>query len=536
MAPAWQEVDHARIEKRCELVLSGAEVSKRIEEDSFDVSVYTLFHLNFLEVSHTCLPEIPVGIARLVNLTRLVLNANQLSKLPPDLGKLRKLKFLDVSSNVLEELPVELSDLGELQSFNVSNNRLTAFPDEFSKLTRLIVFNFSRNKLEEFPSFLAGETRFEQLTELVANSNNIETLPGKLSNTLPSLKLLDLAGNSVKQVPGEIGDISKLKELLLKDNPLSDKRLKKLVEQCHYKQVLEYVKGHGPRDSKGTAQDKSGASKKGKKKGASAPVDIQEVQNAFEVLQLSSQSPVVIVSDAVQEVRPYIVCCIIRNVYLDRDNRLRKFLTLQNKLHDTICVKRSEATIATHDLAKITGNVYYDAIEPDKLKLTPLGRKQEVSGKELYRQMTEEADAMRKEKKRSTYPGIYKYLYLLKDKTLYPFLRDESKLVISFPPMTNSDGTRISEETRNVFAEVTGNNLPFCKKVMDALLAESLQLGLGNEEALSEAGSTGDDGATTHRLQVEKVKVVDKDGNLRVVYPSKTDLVCPGVVVEQRSE
>ncbi|KAL3244255.1 hypothetical protein MRX96_018879 [Rhipicephalus microplus] len=476
MAPAWQEVDHARTEKRCELVLSGAEVSKRIEEDSFDVSVYTLFHLNFLEVSHTCLPEIPVGIARLVNLTRLVLNANQLSKLPPDLGKLRKLKFLD--------------------SFNVSNNRLTAFPDEFSKLTRLIVFNFSRNKLEEFPSFLAGETRF----------------------------------------PGEIGDISKLKELLLKDNPLSDKRLKKLVEQCHYKQVLEYVKGHGPRDSKGTAQDKSGASKKGKKKGASAPVDIQEVQNAFEVLQLSSQSPVVIVSDAVQEVRPYIVCCIIRNVYLDRDNRLRKFLTLQNKLHDTICVKRSEATIATHDLAKITGNVYYDAIEPDKLKLTPLGRKQEVSGKELYRQMTEEADAMRKEKKRSTYPGIYKYLYLLKDKTLYPFLRDESKLVISFPPMTNSDGTRISEETRNVFAEVTGNNLPFCKKVMDALLAESLQLGLGNEEALSEAGSTGDGGATTHRLQVEKVKVVDKDGNLRVVYPSKTDLVCPGVVVEQRSE
>lgn len=535
MAPAWQEVDHARIEKRCELVLTGSAISKRIEEDSFDVSVYSLTHLNFLEVSHTCLTALPDGIARLVNLSRLVLSGNQLAKLPADLGKLRHLKFLDVSNNVIEELPVEFSNLKELQSLIVCNNRLTAFPEEFNRLTRLIVLNFSRNQLEEFPSFLSGEVRFEQLSELIASNNRIETLPGKLSYALPSVKLFDLAGNLVKQVPGEIGDMSKLKEIQLRDNPLNDKRLKKLVEQCHYKQVLEYIKSHGPRDAsaKGSGQDKSGSAKKGKKKGAAASVDVQEVQNSFEVLQLSSQSPTVIATEAVQEVRPYIVCCIIRNIYLDRDNRLRKFLAVQNKLHDTICVKRSEATIATHDLSKITGNVYYDAIEPDKLKLVPLGRKQEVTGRELYRQMTEEADALRKEKKRSTYPGIYKYLYLLKDKALYPFLRDESKLVISFPPMTNSDGTRISEQTRDVFAEVTGNNLTFCKKVMDALLAESLQLGLGSEEVLSESGG---DGATCLRLQLGKVKVVDREGNLRVVYPSKTDLIFPGIAVEQRPE
>ncbi|KAG0410960.1 hypothetical protein HPB47_011901 [Ixodes persulcatus] len=533
MAPAWQEVDHARVEKRCELVLSGPAISKRIEEADLDASVFTLSHLNFLEVSNTCLSTIPDGIARLVNLTRLVLSANQLAKLPADLGKLRKLKFLDVSRNRIEDLPIEISNLTELQSLIVAGNQLRSLPAEFSKLNRLIVLNFSNNQVEEFPSFLT-ESRFDFLTELVANNNRIEALPAKVAATLPSLKTLDVANNAVKLVPGEVGDCAKLKEIHLKENPLSDKRLKKLVEQCHHKQVLEYVKGHGPREAVSVqGQGKSGGAKKGgKKKGPASSTDLQEVLSTFEVLQLSPHSPVVVVTEAVQEVRPYIVCCIIRGVFLDRDSRLRKFLALQNKLHDTICVKRSEATIATHDLSKITGNVLYDAKDPDKLRLVPLGRKEKMSGRELYRQMTEEADALRKEKKRSTYPGIYKFLYLLKDKTLYPYVSDGAKVVMSFPPITNSEGTRISEDTKDVFCEVTGSNLPFCKKVMDALLTESLRLGLGDEEVHQDEGS----GEVIHRMAVEKVKVVDREGNLRVVYPSKTDLLCDGISVEQRPE
>ncbi|CAN7986576.1 unnamed protein product [Ixodes hexagonus] len=534
MAPAWQEVDHARVEKRCELVLSGSAISKRIEEADFDVSVFTLSHLNFLEVSNTCLSTIPVGIARLVNLTRLVLSANQLTNLPTDLGKLRKLKFLDVSRNRIEELPVEISNLVELQSLIVAGNQLRSLPAECSKLTKLIVLNFSNNQVEEFPFFLT-ESRFDFLTELVANNNRMESLPAKLAVTLPSIKTLDVANNAVKVVPGEVGDCAKLKEIHLKENPLSDKRLKKLVEQCHFKQVLEYVKGHGPREAvSAQGQDKSGGAKKGgkKKKGPASANELQEMLSTFEVLQLSPHSPVVVVTEAVQEVRPYIVCCIIRGVFLDRDSRLRKFLALQNKLHDTVCVKRSEATIATHDLSKVTGNVLYDAKDPDKLMLIPLGRKEKVSGRELYRQMTEEADALRKEKKRSTYPGIYKFLYLLKDKTLYPYVSDGAKVVMSFPPLTNSEGTRISEETKDVFCEVTGANLPFCKKVMDALLTESLRLGLGDEEVCQDDGS----GEASHRMVVEKVKIVDREGNLKVVYPSKTDLQCDGISVEQRPE
>lgn len=91
---------------------------------------------------------------------------------------------------------------------------------------------------------------------------------------------------------------------------------------------------------------------------------------------------------------------------------------------------------------------------------------------------------------------------------------------------------QISEATKDVLCEVTGGNLPFCKKVMDALLTESLRLGLGDEEVLHDEGSA----EASHRMVVEKVKIVDREGNLRVVYPSKTDLLCDGISVEQRPE
>ncbi|XP_064461002.1 leucine-rich repeat-containing protein 47-like [Ornithodoros turicata] len=523
MAPAWQEVQHAKVEKRCELVLSGPPISKRIEEEGhFDASVFALTHLNFLEVSHTCLSTLPDGIARLVNLTRLVLSANQLTQVPAELGSLKKLKFLDISNNGLESIPPELSRLSELQSFNVSFNKLSFLPDDFKSLSHLIVLNFACNEIVDFPTFLT-EGKFDFLTEVVGNKNCIASLPRGLEGSLPALKVLDVSANNIKEVPGEIGDCLKLKEIHLKDNPISDKRLRKLVDQCHYKQVLEYIKNHGPRDVEVT-QDKGGKKGKKKKGGAAAnATDVQAVANKFEILQLQDTSPVVVATDEVHDVRPYVVCCILRKVQLDKEGMLRKFLTLQNKLHDTLCAKRTEATIATHDLSKLSGKVTYSAKPPEQIKLTPLGRTKEMTALELYQQLAEEADALRKEKKRSTYPGIYKYLYLLKDKQRYPYLADDSGQVLSFPPITNSQGTRISEETRDVFVEVTGNSLPFCKKVMDVLLIESLKLGLGCD---------GGEDAPLHSLVVEKVKIVDKEGSLRVVYPSKTDLVCEGIALE----
>lgn len=149
----------------------------------------------------------------------------------------------------------------------------------------------------------------------------------------------------------------------------------------------------------------------------------------------------------VKDIRSYILCCIVDNVNLSGD-RFRKFLQLQTKLHDTVCGKREKSTIATHDLKKLPSNdknfILYTAKEPAHLKIHPLGKFKKVSAQRLYNDLKAEADALRKEKKRNVYSGIHKYLYLLENKPLFSCVEDGLGNVISLPPLTNGDLTKVS--------------------------------------------------------------------------------------------
>lgn len=60
-----------------------------------------------------------------------------------------------------------------------------------------------------------------------------------------------------------------------------------------------------------------------------------------------------------------------------------------------------------------------------------------------------------------------------------------------------------------------------CRRVLDALLRETLLLGISSSEPPSD-GTTLQ--SAHHTLTVQQVRVVDKEGNLKVVYPSRTDL------------
>lgn len=139
------------------------------------------------------------------------------------------------------------------------------------------------------------------------------------------------------------------------------------------------------------------------------------------------------------------MCCIVEQVDLTND-KFRKFLQLQTKLHDNVCGKREKSTIATHDLMKLpAGNsiIAFTAKEPAKLQIHPLGKFRTCTAQKLYNDLKAEAEALRKEKKRNVYSGIHKYLYLLENKTLFPCLQDSLGNVISLPPLTNGDGTKV---------------------------------------------------------------------------------------------
>ncbi|XP_062315693.1 leucine-rich repeat-containing protein 47 [Osmerus eperlanus] len=542
----WAEIEKAANEKRRELVLQGSIVDEKISSNGgLSSRIYSLTLLNYLEIIQCpSLTEIHEDIKNLTNLQSLILCRNKLSFIPKTIGNLKSLKVLDVSVNNLKVLPDEITHLSDLNTLNVSCNNLTSLPDGLCRCTKLSTINISKNEITRFPADFYTD-RLDLLSSIIASDNSIEELCGDV-HKLSALKVLDLSNNKLIEIPADLGDCSKLKEINFKGNKLKDKRLEKMVNGCQTKSILDYLRAGGRGKGKGKQQEEgdkaeSGrvADKKKKQHKKKKNVEEEEVdelnQMVVKILHVS-ESPTaltVTVTSEVKDVRPYLVCCVVKGMNLKSGNALKRFLVAQTKLHDDICGKRTTATIATHDVQLLKGPLVYDARPPAQLKIIPLSRK-EMTSVDLMKQLQLEADDQRKQKKRQNVSGLHKYLQLLDGKELYPCLVDAEGHVISFPPITNSEKTKIRKTTKELFLEVTSStSLQTCKDIMDALIMKMAELNKFTSEHREEAGSEGEcdaapdsasDGMTSSELTIQQVRTVDPDGNLKVVYPSKTDL------------
>ncbi|KAJ6636220.1 Leucine-rich repeat-containing protein 47 [Pseudolycoriella hygida] len=508
----WPEIESTKSGNKRELNLHGAAVSERIDKSGLDATVFDLVNLNLLNISDTSLKELPPQISNLTNLQTILLFGNQLSELPKSIGKLDKLKLLDVSRNKLASLPQEMSDLINLTTINLSNNELESFPTQL-KLTKLGQLDLSYNKLADFPDIC--NEQFTNLSELKLQNNEIIEIPHHIQ-FLINLKHFNMSVNRVTALPKALASISKLKDLHLDGNPISDKRLLKLIEQCRTKQVIDYVKLHGIDSPK----DDSKSSKSRPSKKTAAKTVVKSVHKMI-VSRHVEDSVRVIYMENVKDVRPFILCCSVRNLNLQNSN-LKKFLQIQSKIHDTVCEKREKATIATHDLNKIKGGfIKYTANDPHLIEIIPLGKMKKVTAQKYYENLKAEADALRKEKKRNVFSGIHKYLYMLDKKETFACLEDGEGSVISLPPLTNGDLTKISPETTNVLIEVTsGTSIGDCRQIIEILLKEMLLAGFGTMENVD----SSEEVTILNVLNIQQIKITDLDGNLRTVYPSKTDL------------
>uniref|UniRef100_A0A1A8IIY3 Leucine rich repeat containing 47 n=1 Tax=Nothobranchius kuhntae TaxID=321403 RepID=A0A1A8IIY3_NOTKU len=536
----WPEIEKAATEKRRELVLQGNTIDKRIScIGGLTSSIYSLQLLNYLEVSQCpSLTEIHEDIQHLTNLQSLILCRNKLTIIPEVISSLKSLKVLDLSVNNLKALPEGITQLRELNTLNVSCNCLEVLPGGLSQCTKLSTINISKNRITRFPPDLYSEN-LDLLSTLVASDNLIEELCGEI-HKLPALKVLDVSNNKLREIPSDLSSCPKLKEINFKGNKLSDKRLEKMVNGCQTKSILDYLRGKGRKQGeegvdadRGRSADKKKKQQQKKKKGKETEEQDEEEELNRMVVKVLHISDVptaltVKVSAEVKDVRPYLVCCTVRGMNLKSGNALKRFLMAQTKLHDDLCGKRTIATIATHDAQLLKGPLAYDVKPPTQLKIVPLGRR-EMTAVELIRHLHLEAEELRKQKKRQNVTGLHKYLQLLEGKSFYPCLVDAEGDVISFPPITNSEKTKIKKTTQELFLEVTSAaNLQTCKDVMDALIVKMAELNKFTAEHREEAGSDGEDPAatteTSSQLIVQQVRTVDQDGNLKVVYPSKTDL------------
>lgn len=551
-----------------ELVISGPKHAKQIEdENGLNDIIFRIYSLNFMEVSKTSLNVLSMKIKELENLTHLMLYDNKLEELPSEIGLLKRLKTLDLSNNKIAKLPEEMSQLADLQSLNIINNQISKLPKDLSKWSNLIVIKFSHNKFQQFPHSLCCPTFKQHLTEIHATDNEISNLPMEICH-LSALRHLDLTNNKIEIVPGELADCTKIKTLALMGNPIKDVRLHKMAEKNPTKQIMQYIAKSCKRGGVGADQGKLG--KKARKKQLSTSSDNNEEIDDYnetntapdsvesngganvideecdgqiakkpeplhpthsgkrseapcigkvEILAVHPDNWFIIEAESQVLDERKIVACIVRNLSFPDDKAVKKFLTLQTNLHDTVCGRRELATIATHDLSKIQPRVKLAKMLSHRIQLVPLNRGgKSMSGLDLYKQLNQEAEAYRKEKKRNNYSGIHKYLYLLKGKQHYPVVIDGNNTVITLPPLTNAEHTKITTETRDVLVEVTGSKTPNCKQVLDNLLHDMLKLEIAVRK-------NKDDPLPT--LQIEPVRVVraDEEQKLFVVYPSKIDLI-----------
>ncbi|XP_070260044.1 leucine-rich repeat-containing protein 47 [Myotis yumanensis] len=560
VSEAWPELELAEQQRRRELLLTGPALEERVRAAGgrLPPRLFSLSLLHYLEVSGCgSLREPGPGLARgLPQLQSLVLRRNALGPgLSPELGPLPALRVLDLSGNALEALPpgqglgpAEPPGLPQLQTLNLSGNRLRELPADLARCApRLQTLNLTGNCLHSFPAELFRPGALPLLSELAAADNCLRELSPDIAH-LASLKTLDLANNQLSEVPAELADCPKLRELNLHGNQLKDRRLEKMLGSCQTKSILEYLRAGGRGRAKGRADPEKEESRRQRRERRKREGEEEEVAEAsrllLRVLHVSENpAPLTITAGPeVKGVRPFLVGAVVRGMDLQTGNALKRFLTSQTKLHEDLCEKRTAATIATHDLRAIRRPLLYTARPPEDLKIVPLGRK-EVKVKDLVRQLQAEAEEHRKQKKRQTVSGLHRYLHLLDGKEQYPCLLDADGDVISFPPITNSEKTKIKKTTCDLFLEVTSaTSLQICKDIMDALvlkMAEINKYTLENKEEgsvsdteadatsghLSEPGrhpSPERDGSAP--LVVEQVRVVDEEGHLKVVYPSKTDL------------
>ncbi len=167
------------------------------------------------------------------------------------------------------------------------------------------------------------------------------------------------------------------------------------------------------------------------------------------------------VDPSVNKVRPYIVCGVIRDVDLDEDE-VATLMTIQEHLHWAVGRNRKKVAIGVHDLEKITPPYRYTAVKPDSVSFIPLHG-------DGYSMNLEEILLLHEK-------GI-EYAHILEGKEVYPIIFDNNDEVLSFPPVINGILTTVTEETKNIFLDLTGTDFKAVSLALNILSTTLADMG-----------------------------------------------------------
>jgi len=142
--------------------------------------------------------------------------------------------------------------------------------------------------------------------------------------------------------------------------------------------------------------------------------------------------------EEIENIRPYLACAVIRGMRFN-SRSIESLMALQESLHWAVGRNRKKVSIGVHDLERIKPPFRYIAQSPD-FRFSPLDFAEPMTMREILEK----------------HPKGIKYAYILEKFDKYPLILDSEDNVLSFPPIINGELTRVTEETTDLFIEVTG--------------------------------------------------------------------------------
>jgi phenylalanyl-tRNA synthetase beta chain len=182
-----------------------------------------------------------------------------------------------------------------------------------------------------------------------------------------------------------------------------------------------------------------------------------EIETGLPKFKLAGRSGLVVsIQDAaVRKIRPFLIALVAKNGTLD-DETLKQLIVMQEDLHNGVGRKRRKASIGIHNLDFIKFPVTYKTVSGD-YSFRPLGESSEFSIDQILKNLE-----------------IGKqYGHILSAFDRYPLIVDSVGTVLSFPPIINSQATKINDSCRNLFVEVTATDQETAEDLL-AILAMTL--------------------------------------------------------------
>lgn len=183
-------------------------------------------------------------------------------------------------------------------------------------------------------------------------------------------------------------------------------------------------------------------------------------------------SVVLQVDESVKAVRPVIGCAVVRGLQFSSE-AIESLMGLQEDLHWGLGRNRRKVAIGVHDISRVNPPFRYLGADPER-KFVPLDFKEELSMREILQ----------------VHPKGKDYGHILDGCERYPLIVDANDDVLSFPPIINGDLTRVTDDTHDLFIDVTGTD-PMVFKALNIVVTSLAERG-GEIESVLVKRSEGD--------------------------------------------